>query len=163
MSDISTWLTKQEAAARLGVNEKTIDRMAERGEIQKETRRNVGEAPRPVFDPADVNRLAEKKGIQVSNPDGQALVRQPVSMPRTPSDMDRLAVSFAEALRQGPLAEEPDSELPLSELRFKVYLTTAEAIRFSGLSEQQIRDAVREGNVKKAGTRRYRRADLEAL
>ncbi len=52
-----SWYTKQEAAAMLQIAEKTLDRMAGRGEIQKATRKRTGLPPQAIFHPGDIDRL----------------------------------------------------------------------------------------------------------
>lgn len=59
-----TWLTKQQAAAQLQVAEKTIDRMAKAGELQKQTFKRAGQVPIVVFHPGDVERARVARAPQ---------------------------------------------------------------------------------------------------
>jgi hypothetical protein len=144
------WYDKKTAAAMLGVSEKTVDRMAIRGEIQREIRSTPGQGTRPYFKPADVSKLATQQPLKVVKSD------------KPPQAQDMVRALLA-AIREAPAARNGD--LPLSELRHKVYLSTAEAVRYSGLSRAQLSDLVRLLRLTRYGTGRhkYRRADLEAL
>jgi hypothetical protein len=55
--DYTGWPTKAEAAELLGMSEKTIERLATRGEIQQAYRRIPNRRPTPVFNPADIETL----------------------------------------------------------------------------------------------------------
>jgi excisionase family DNA binding protein len=61
MTDLSTWLTKPDAAARLGISERTLDRRTiDGGNLGPERRERPrpGLKPEPVFNPEDVLRLS---------------------------------------------------------------------------------------------------------
>jgi hypothetical protein len=150
---LEDWLTKQQAAQFLGVAEKTVDRMAAKGELQKSERKQPGRAPIVVFHPDDVGKA---KAARQHAPEPFVMQTntavQPMSDPDVPVRplLDRLSNVLELAAHQS---------VPL---RDKVYLTMAEAHTYSGLSRDVIRQAVRDGKVKRLG-RVYRRADLEQL
>jgi hypothetical protein len=61
------WMTKQEAAAYLGLAEKTLDRIAEGGKVQKGKRKRPGLRSIAVFHPDDLARIkAEREQEQPS-------------------------------------------------------------------------------------------------
>jgi hypothetical protein len=62
--------------------------------------------------------------------------------------------------------EQADDGLPLAELARKVYLTTAEAVRYSGLTVDVLDELVEKKKVHRLEIMRpcrYRRTDLEKL
>jgi len=140
--DLSGWMTKQQVAAALGVSEKTVTRMSDRGELKQETRTEPGQTPRPVFEPGSV------RNNQRSGP--------PYPRFRAP-----------QKLLAAPAVPDPPTKakaLPLSELRFKTFLTTDEAVRYSGLPEAILGDLVTRGKVIRYTNMkpyRYYRRDLE--
>ena len=48
---LDDWFTKSQAAAFLQVSEKTIERLAAKGEIRRASRKRPGVRPLPVYDP----------------------------------------------------------------------------------------------------------------
>src|SRR5512146_198105 len=164
------WLTKQEAAHVLQVAEKTIDRMADRSELQKATRKRPGLPPVVVFHPDDVERARRERNkplpaflvpsvgqvVDVSRetPVGPApnMTVQPMSDPskvpavQSPSDMAEFLGAFAR--RSGPV--------PL-------WLNEEEAVRYSGLGIGHLRNAVTWRKIGPRGSLVCRRSDLDAL
>jgi hypothetical protein len=69
--DLSTWLTKIQAAGELGVGTKTVDRLAENGDLQRELRPRVGMAPVAVFRPEDIKREKARRAGTTYVPVGQ--------------------------------------------------------------------------------------------
>jgi len=56
---LETWLTEEEAAARLGISERTLRRKTAAGEgPEKRERQRAGLRPESVYNPDDVARLA---------------------------------------------------------------------------------------------------------
>ena len=47
---LNDWLTKTQAAAFLLVSEKTIERLATKGDVRRATRKRPGVRPLPVYD-----------------------------------------------------------------------------------------------------------------
>lgn len=56
--DLSTWLTKAQAAERLQVSTKQIERWTQAGKLEQRLRPQVGTVPVAVFHPDDVAKLA---------------------------------------------------------------------------------------------------------
>lgn len=175
------WLTKQEAASFLGVAEKTLDRMAARGEVQKSTRKLPGRPEVVVFHPDDIGRakmeraktpapfIIQTAGGPVSDVSGTPVGHRTDMSTGTPdgpvSDMSVRHVSDAlgAAVRQvAVMLSDTPQVLPPSELAHKLYLTESEAVRYTGLGKAALANMPR---VRK-GPRRawvWRRAELEAM
>ena len=148
---LDDWFTKSQAAAFLQVSEKTIERLARKGEIHRETRKRPGIRPSPVYSPEDLDRVknAQTPQVAVLPPQAEAggvpaLIPPRVELP-----------SFLQSLLSGP-------DVPLKD---KLFLTVKEAVQFSGLPESTIRRLLRSGKLPgiKLGGWRIRRADLEEL
>lgn len=59
MTDLSTWLSEPETAARLGISTRTLQRKCAAGEgPERRERQKPGVRPEPVYNPDDVARLA---------------------------------------------------------------------------------------------------------
>ena len=157
--DYKSWLTKQQAAQVLQVAEKTIDRMAKSGELQKETLKRPRQVPISVFHPGDVERAKAARG--------------PVAFVMSDRGVQRM--SNMEAGQSKPLGDRQVSTVstPLPETRVrlaeKVYLTISEASEYSGFGTVYLRRLAAERGlaiVKGAGPHGadvLRRADLEKL
>ena len=148
---LDDWFTKSQAASFLQVSEKTIERLARKGEIHRETRKRPGVRASPVYSPEDLDRVknAQTPQVAVLPPQAEAggvpaLIPPRVQLP-----------SFLQSLLSG-------ADVPL---RDKLFLTVKEAVRFSGLPESTIRRLLRSGKLPgiKVGGWRIRRADLEEL
>lgn len=148
------WLTKAEAAQALGVAEKTIDRMAAVGQIQKQKRGSPGKPPMAVFHPDDIER---ERNARHKTP-------APFILPTETTAVQRLSdLTVPHPPKSYGQGDRRMSDIwTPSELQFIGYLSIQEAMRFTGLPEKTIQRFAREGRVQKIGTR-YRRKDLEAL
>jgi D-alanyl-D-alanine dipeptidase len=123
-SDLSTWLTKQQAADAIGVSTKTIEQFAKDGKIQQAVYRpqNRG-AAKAVYHPDDVARIAQERrqspqpfvlpaGVTPPvngnghRPAATALSRNP----ETPTGEDVLRLVFAAALQRLSAEPPPTSE-----------------------------------------------------
>ena len=62
---LDDWFTKSQAAAVLQVSEKTIEWLARKGEIRRETRKRPGVRPSPVYSPEDLDRVKKAQVPQV--------------------------------------------------------------------------------------------------
>ena len=60
------WLTKKEAAAFLRVSEKTVERLAGKGDGRRAIRKRQGTRPSPVYSPDDLARVREAQAPQVA-------------------------------------------------------------------------------------------------
>ena len=62
---LDDWFTKSQAAGFLQVSEKTVERLARKGEIRRETRKRPGVRPSPVYSPEDLDRVKAAQVPQV--------------------------------------------------------------------------------------------------
>jgi excisionase family DNA binding protein len=169
--DLSTWLTKQQAADRLGVSTKAIERYAQAKKLEQRFRRQAGTPDVAVYFPDDVDRMVLQR--QRTAPGGFLVPGQTVAsngnghaestalkLPGvTPSAADLLQVIFAAAVQ----AVSQTSQTGVSETLF---LTIPEAAAVSGLSRTYLKRQLEAGTLKgiRDGRRwRIRRTDLEAL
>lgn len=169
---LSDWPTKQEAARILQVSEKTIERLASRGELQSAKRHRPGAAPIAVYHPEDLARLRQQQEpAPFVMPDGSnssdgttatGFALTPASQaamaptPQEPLPLDQLALLISTALRSLPAALAvdpaatagnaalafPGTAVPTVPLTEKTWLTLTEASALSGLSVRYIRDAI---------------------
>jgi hypothetical protein len=168
MADYSTWLTKADAAAAIGVSTKAVERFEKAGKLQGATRPSPGSAGVKVYHPDDVARLATARQREAApfvlpvdaggrvNGNGahglDALAR--VTPPA--GDDGLLRALFAAAVQQ-VLSQTSETA--------KLYLTLAEASAVSGLSETYLRRQIAEQKLSAVKDRgwRIRRRDLEQL
>ena len=148
LDPLDDWLIKTQAAAFLQVSEKTIERLATKGDVRRATRKRPGVRPLPVYDPDDLQKIKDSQ------------------IPRVE------IISQAEAPQIPALAPSVDlppflqtlfpSDLPL---RDKLFLTIKEAARFAGLPQATIRRLIHAGKLPaaKAGGWRIKRSELEQL
>ena len=132
------------------MSEKTIERLARKGEIRRETRKRPGVRPSPVYSPEDLGRVKKAQVPQV------VVMPPPAEAGDVPALAPRVELpSFLQSLVNG-------ADVPL---RDKLFLNVKEAVRFSGLPESTTRRLLRTGKLPgvKAGGWRIRRADLEEL
>lgn len=156
--DLSTWMTKQQVAAALGVSEKTVSRMAAKGELggpQIRGGKETGETPRPVYDPAKVQATFTASADQAIEQHRRIGLSFPV--------FNEPKLLAPPAVPDAPPKAKP---LPLSELRFKTFLTTDEAVRYSGLPEAVLIEISGRGLIQRLTNMkpyRYCRIELERL
>ena len=78
---LNDWLTKTQAAVFLQVSEKTIERLASKGDVRRATRKRPGVRPLPVYDPDDLQKVKDSQTAQpVVVP--QAELSQPTALAR---------------------------------------------------------------------------------
>lgn len=154
--DLTGWYDKRTAAQIMGVSEKTIDRMAGRKQIRRQIRKEPRPA-RPMFHPEDVQKHAATREETAMVP-----LRRPQDHPVIGLLPEHLQNLIDAAMRLGT---DQGRSQALSELKHKVFLTTSEALRLSGLSRRELSDMVVAGRITRIGSGRhkYRRSDLEAL
>lgn len=180
--DYSTWLTKDQAAAAIGVSTKTIETFAKDGQLQQTVWRpqNRG-AARAVYHPDDVARIAQARqrgplpafvvpaSTGPANGNGHGAIQTLTSASSVvPTGEDVLRLVFAAALRQ--LTSDP---APTSESSAKpsethtLYVSVKEAAAILGLPQADVRRLIHDGDlnhrVTGRGGIRIRRRDLEAL
>jgi excisionase family DNA binding protein len=172
---LSHWLTKEEAAGLLGCATKTIDRLVAAGRIQRATRQRTGMQPQAVHHPGDVEkerraRTAKFEGFvmpaeepQAPPPEGQAVAKLAPTEEKAIAKLDAtpaLPATLVEMLQS--LAKSPS--VPVAQ---RVYLTTSQAVEYSGLSKTCIRRLVTTNKLRRVEGwgrgYRYRRCDLDQL
>jgi hypothetical protein len=177
--DYSTWLTKQEAAERIGVTTKTVERFVQAGQIQQARWQRDGRGPLlAVYFPDDVDRMAlerqrgplppflvPKSADVPTNGNGHGLMStnnvlastEPVSI-----DNDPIRQLFAAALR-AVMSQTSQTSARIGGER--LYLTLPEAAAWTGLTEAYLRRKCRDGSlpaIKDQGWK-IKRTDLETL
>lgn len=155
------WLTKDEAAEILKISPRRVLEYVQAGALVSQIIRDpkTNQMTKQI-DAADVARLREERENPRPQPSqtpqvvalqGSAIVRKPAGRPS----------SQTLALREH--AEPQPSALPLSELRFKIFLSEDEAARYSGMSKSLLRIHVQAHKVGPRGAIAYRRVDIEAV
>jgi excisionase family DNA binding protein len=132
---LAEWLTRAKTAELLDCSEKTVDRLAARGELQRRLRPAPGRRPEPVYHPSDVERLAEGRS------------RPFVLPPAKAAEQNSLAVAGQDVLRTYEILErllQPPAPAKVERL----WLTVDEASETSGLSRTLLRRAVRGGALR---------------
>ena len=147
---LDDWFTKSQAAAFLQLSEKTVERLAAKGQIRRASRKRPGVRPLPVYDPDDLQKIKDSQIPRVE------IVSQ-AQAPQQQSDLVPRA-DLLPSLLQNLLP----SDLPL---RDKLFLTVKEAARFAGLPQATIRRLIHAAKIPavKAGGWRIKRSDLEQL
>lgn len=154
MTDLSTWIPKAEAAARLGKSERTLDRMGDDGP-ERRLRPREGLKPEVVFNPDDIEKMVaaqRSKAIAPTSPLAPASTQQLALRKDAPAialEFQELFARGLEAARRGP----------------GLWLNLAEASAYSGLSIALLRRLIRAGVLLAIRDRavKVRRADLDNL
>ena len=147
---LDDWFTKSQAAAFLQVSEKTIERLATKGEIRRASRKRPGVRPLPVYDPDDLQQIKDSQIPRVEIVSQAEAPQRPALVPRADLLPSLLQTLF------------PSDHLPL---RDKLFLTLKEAARFAGLPQATIRRLIHSAAIPavKAGGWRIKRSDMEQL
>ena len=173
------WFTKQEAAQRIGVSVKTVERLADAGKLQQKMRSRPGGTDVAVFHPNDVEREASERAATAGKPFVMPAGATPASaiVPAAPQAGATPAGAMVPAAPQTPLAapdrdtgNEPTVAIAkrlalLSIAHIALWLRYEEAVAFTGLGESRLRELVEAGAIKTErgphGSVVLRRADLE--
>ncbi len=168
--DLSTWLTKQEAADRIGVSTKAIERFTRAGKLEQRFRPQAGSPHVAVFYPQEVDELAarrrqapapfvlEASTDRPTNGNGHGGLAHTKDPQGIYKDLDDPLRAFAVAVVAAVMSQ--TSQTAVSQT--PAYVDQAEALAIAGVSVEQLRAAVKAGEVKQRG-RRYRVQDLEQL
>jgi excisionase family DNA binding protein len=138
------WLTKAEAALRLGVSERTIETWISERKLGSKPLPRSGKRPATMVDPADVERVAASSTAVPST-----APHQPAAA-AVPLVAQLLAAAFQPQATPQP----------------KPFLTLAAAAEFSGLPAGLLRKLIRQRHLKAArhGDETYiRTADIEQI
>lgn len=179
MTDLSNWIPKPEAAARMGISERTLDRRCDAGTgPERRERQRPGLKPEPVYNPDDVERLAAPTAHLMPMETAMAPMGCALA-PRSPSDLipilERM-VGAVESVLQTSASRDAIAILdriatavekiaePKMPLRWPPLLTVAQAAVYAGVSKKLIREAVRTKvlTAVRDGALRIRRADLDS-
>lgn len=173
--DTSTWPTQTQAAVQLGTNERTIRRWIEAGRLKTALRPAVGRKPLVIVDPADVARvrIERQPAVQIEpsrtgidpglidpapGPDTRQVVRAVDYNQRDP--ITGADASVVTALLKAMFAA-ASAAVP------KPWLTTAEAVEYSGLPKAWLLEQARKGKIRAvnvgSGSRERWRFNREAL
>lgn len=170
--DYSAWLSKQQAADAIGCSTKFVEQLVKDRKIQHAMWRRPDGGPRiAVYHRQDVERIRKKR-----NPDAPPFVLPPDSQNSQSSQKSETALIPA---RSGDSQSSQNGVVMLAQMLEHIssqssekwppplFLTTDEAVRYSGLSAAYLHRLVSEGKLKRIseGLRghRYRRADLDTL
>ncbi len=161
------WILKRDAATLADVDERTIERKARAGKIASKRR--------PGFPTwywqADVEKLRQTVSQEIrtallepiagSNGNGHGAYTQ-TGIKNIPADdpIRQLAALVVQALTHDPIG--PTGPTPAPTGPTPAYVDQAAALAIAGVSVEQLRAAVKAGEVKQRG-RRYRVQDLEQL
>jgi excisionase family DNA binding protein len=131
--NLESWISKEEAVARTGLDKRTIERKAKAGEIRQMDRPVPGRKPLPVYHPEDIEKLCTR-------------TLKPTVL-ATPT-------------RQKAATSEPVFIVPL---HMKIFLTLPEAVAYSGLPKTYLEKKLKDNTIPafKAGGWRIKRIDLE--
>lgn len=162
--DYSTWYTKQDAAAKIGVSTKTVEKFAANRLLQRaKWRRPTGGAILTIYAREDVERLATER---VSGAVTEPFVVPP---PASPAKSNGHTLAPIVTGRNGDGTAILQAMLhtfqKASETSEKLYLTIPEAAEFTGLSAAYIRRACQAGTLAaiRDGSWKIKRAALAAL
>lgn len=176
--DYATWLTKQQAADRIGCSTKTVEQFAKDRKIEQAVWRRDGRGmPLAVYDPTDVARVAaERRGEAVpfvvppvGNGNGHgsvSLARPAAGSPDAEAQQALAAGLTAFALALQSLTSHSSESSQSSQSFEKLFLTIAEASAVSGLSRTYLKRACASETLKalRDGRRwKIKRTDLETL
>jgi Helix-turn-helix domain len=140
------WIPKEQAAQMTGLGVRTLERMAQRGEIRQAYRPVPKRRDLPVFHPDDMARLAAERGPVVPH----------AASPIVPQVVRNLPARQALGLAHAPEA------VPIT---IKFFLSLREASVLSGLPAAYLRRLITSGELaaRKAGGWRIKRSDLARL
>lgn len=148
-------MTKREAAAYLGVAEKTVERMVRRKELTQRTRKRPGMSPAAIYDPAELARA--KAALDQSQTVGEHLSGQVAVVHHgVPQALVRVSQGEAFQTLLGRVADALDPHRPTVPIQDRVYLSVREAAAYTGLPEARIRELIKSANGKKLRTVPYR-------
>jgi hypothetical protein len=170
--DLTGWLVKRDAARLLGVAEKTVERLAARGEIQKGTRKRPGSPSLVCYHPGDLEAIRQKQ--EAAARPSAFPVPMAVTQDRT-EVQDRFLAALETLLSrqaQQPALPAPPAppiertEPSLIEISVKLVLKLSEAQRLTGIPRSILLEAIRAGKLKADDKRwgrgwRMKRSDLE--
>jgi excisionase family DNA binding protein len=141
--NLSGWLTKAEAAERLGISTRSLERLTDRGqgpEVQYRPRK--GNRPEPLYNPEQVQAMRPQPKAQVIRPGDPRFPQARVATVATQASvdirpfvalLDRITLAVEHRLAPAPV--------------IRPWLTPTEAAQYLGLSEGLVRRLIRTGRL----------------
>lgn len=175
--DLLDWPSKQEAADRLGVTVKTIERLTRAGKLERRFRNRPGTSPIAVYDPKDVTTVQAERSrpqpphVQAAPPAGNgagpyAMDAALTAAPGTP-DVQHVVTILSEI---GALFQKTLSHTSHTPSHTAIFLTVEQAAEYLNWTPGNVRMAIQSGeltarkpNRRDWRTWRIRRRDLDAL
>jgi len=181
-TDLSTWLTVEEAATAIGVSTRTVERLGKAGKLDQRLRRQEGTPPVAVYYPGDVERervqrhptpppfVLEREQDGPTNGNGSVLLTRSgapkipgpglLHIPAGDDSFQQLCAALVRLIQSPP--SPPVSE---SVAESKAFLTIPEAAQATGLSPTFLRKMIKLGTLPaiKDKAWKIRRKDLAAL
>jgi excisionase family DNA binding protein len=158
-------MNREQAAKRLKISVRSLQRAVQAGKISVKYQRGKSGKQEAVFDPEEIERY--KQELE------QVTEREPTPPTQstalaTIQDKERLTqfvALVAETVRETMPQQSPaKAETTITDLAAKPLLTRAEAQRYTGLSQEILREAVEAGKLKEkliGKSYRIKRADLD--
>lgn len=153
----SGWPDKTTAAQRIGVSVKTLERMADRGEIEQRMRPRPGASDTAVFNPRDVEREASKRAAV----NGKPFVLPAEQAMELPEPV-KANVDFVGALRMMLETVVPKLIPPPVPPAEQAHLLTLEEVLKLGYTRDWIRKQRKLGLLTRFGLK-YSRFEMERL
>jgi hypothetical protein len=154
MDDYAGWITKQEALTLTGWKERTLERYLTNNFIQRATRSLPGTRPVTILNPDQIRELLAQQQ--------QAAVKTPEVL-KTKERKDTRDVTLAR--RPPSHVRQLAATAPPVPIERKLFLTVAESVQYSGLTDSYLRRAIRDGQLAaiRNGGYKIKRIDLERL
>lgn len=171
MADLSSWLTKRQAAEALEVSEKSIERYVKAKRLKSRMRRAPGQRPVVVYDPESIQSMKANRDqdelyedvtpVEEVVGDAKALVkstRHPAAPAlQMPTNLPAALAALLAGLETGKTSVS---------IERRVFLTLTEAAHFSGLPASLLRQLISSGKLQAMKTGagwRIPRSALELL
>jgi len=129
------WITKREAADRLAVSPKSVERLAKNGRIDHRHLRRADGKVIAVYGEEQVQTIAERRRAELSLVSRAGTSTEPSSRRSKPPTAMEILRQIVETLRLPRPSE-------------RLLLTVDDAVCFSGLSHGEIEAAIRGGELK---------------
>jgi len=162
-SESDGWYSKSEAASVMGVSVATVERMAQRGELQRRYVPRVGKRPEVQYSAADVDARQPRAAAAhvVQDAPGAMVPAAAVAGGGGPGSVGELLAAVLAVMETRSLGAGMLPPAPL-------WVDLEEASRITGLSLRWLREAVQVGQLRaerggRGGRVMVRRRDLETL
>jgi len=139
MEDRSTWPSKFDLVKELGLSERTLERKIAAGELRREFRNVPGRKPISIIHPDDAAKL-KAVTLEAVPAEKSAVIRKPPQGDMAPL-VAALTDAFVAALSKVQAIQPPE---PQKAPQDKLWLSLKEAIRYSGLPGEYLRQKCEE-------------------